>query len=224
MIAEIENLRNQNDTRKFYQAVNNAKKGFQPRTSMCRKKNGDLVCDLNGILERWKEHFDDLLNATAEAEERPTARRKPYEQEDGKEFSTASRSEVAAAIKQLKNNKAPGDDSLPGELFKAGGEKLVETMFGLIVRIWSEEKLPKEWKTSVICPLHKKGCKLDCGNYRGISLLPTAYKVLSSVYQVGGTSRAFRRGLPTPLPGRIQKRNIGDRPNLLPTSNCPEKL
>jgi hypothetical protein len=65
-IAVIENLHTINDTRKFYQAIRSAKNGFQPRTSMCRKKNGDLVCDSNGVLERWKEHFDELLNAGAD--------------------------------------------------------------------------------------------------------------------------------------------------------------
>jgi hypothetical protein len=65
-LADIENLHTINETRKFYHAINIAKNGFHPRTSMCKKMNGDLVCDTNGVLKRWKEYFNDLLNAGAE--------------------------------------------------------------------------------------------------------------------------------------------------------------
>jgi hypothetical protein len=33
------------------------------------------------------------------------------------------------------------------------------------------EELPEQWKESVILPVHKKGEKTDCSNYRGISVL-----------------------------------------------------
>ena len=41
--------------------------------------------------------------------------------------------------------------------------------------------MPDEWKESIIVPIYKKGDKRDCNNYRGISLFPTTYKVLSNI-------------------------------------------
>jgi hypothetical protein len=41
--------------------------------------------------------------------------------------------------------------------------------------------LPQQWKDSIIVPIYKKGNKTDCNNYQGISLLSTAYKILSNI-------------------------------------------
>jgi hypothetical protein len=41
--------------------------------------------------------------------------------------------------------------------------------------------LPQQWKESIILPIYKKGDKTDSNNYRGISRLSTAYKILSII-------------------------------------------
>jgi hypothetical protein len=56
-----------------------------------------------------------------------------------------------------------------------------EKIYKLIIAIWNKEKLPEEWKESIIVPIHKKGDKTDCNNYRGISLLPITYKILANI-------------------------------------------
>src|SRR5262249_16014323 len=89
--------------------------------------------------------------------------------------------EVELEISKLKNFKAPCTDNLPGELLKHGGNALCMEMHELIKRIWNDEQLPVEWWTSIICPLYKKGDKLECANYRGIALLNVAYKIFANI-------------------------------------------
>jgi hypothetical protein len=89
--------------------------------------------------------------------------------------------EVELAIENLKSHISPGIDQIPAELIKAGGRTICCAIQKLIIAIWNKEELPEEWKESVIVPIHKKGDKTDCNNYRGISLLPTTYKILSNV-------------------------------------------
>ena len=51
-----------------------------------------------------------------------------------------------------------------------------------ITLIWREGKIPQQrWKDAVITILHKKSYKMECGNYRGISLVSHAGKVLLKV-------------------------------------------
>ncbi|XP_029348343.1 uncharacterized protein LOC115034932, partial [Acyrthosiphon pisum] len=41
--------------------------------------------------------------------------------------------------------------------------------------------MPETWNEAIIIPLHKKGDKTECSNYRGISLLNSVYKVFSKI-------------------------------------------
>ena len=85
------------------------------------------------------------------------------------------------AIDKLKSHKSPGIDKIPAELIKAGVEQFDWRSIKLLTSVWKKEKLPEEWKESIIVLIHKKGNKTDCNNYRGISFLPTTYKILSNI-------------------------------------------
>jgi len=66
-------------------------------------------------------------------------------------------------------------------LFRYGVKELVKHLHTIIKDIWQKEKMPTEWNVSIICPIHKKGDIMECSNYRGVSLLNTAYKILSNI-------------------------------------------
>jgi len=57
-------------------------------------------------------------------------------------------------------------------------------MLQLTLCIWANEELPHEWNFGIICPILKNGDPMTCSNYRGISPLKTAYKILSCIIYV----------------------------------------
>uniref|UniRef100_A0A8D8XZ49 Craniofacial development protein 2 n=1 Tax=Cacopsylla melanoneura TaxID=428564 RepID=A0A8D8XZ49_9HEMI len=178
-IKEIDQLSRENEQRKFYAAVNRMKKGFQPTVNACRDANGEMLTNDETVLKRWAQHFEELLN---EDERIPTVRieEEQITEEDDME-NMPTRSEIQKAIQKMKNNRAPGNDNITAELLKYGGEAVENMMLKIIHTIWKIEKIPVNWTTGVLCPLHKKGDKMNCNNYRGIMLLNTAYKVLTSI-------------------------------------------
>jgi hypothetical protein len=77
-----------------------------------------------------------------------------------------SASDFELAIDKLKSHKSPDIDQIPAELIKARGRTIILEIHKLIISIWRKEKLPEEWKESIIVPIHKKKDKTDCKNYR----------------------------------------------------------
>ena len=92
-----------------------------------------------------------------------------------------SQQEIKAALNKLKDNKAPGPDGIPPEAFKADINITVKVLHKLFISIWEKEDIPTEWKTGHLVKLPKKGDLSVCGNWRGITLLVIAGKVLSRV-------------------------------------------
>ncbi|XP_043065425.1 uncharacterized protein LOC122320881 [Drosophila ficusphila] len=175
----IESSRCRNETRNFYQRVKRLIQGCKTGGVACKDNDGNLVTDAEIVLKLWRDHFSSLLAGSGTGYEDYDPQTPIYGTDI--DVPTPSHAEVKDAIQRLKNNKSAGADGLPAELFKAAGDMLVGSMHQLISKIWRTESMPEDWNLSMICPVLKKGDGTLRTNNRGISLLPVAYKVLSSV-------------------------------------------
>jgi len=65
-------------------------------------------------------------------------------------------------------------------LINEGGQKLKHRIHTLISKIWEKLELLVDWENSIICPIYKKGDRMQCKNYRTITLLDVAYKIFAT--------------------------------------------
>jgi hypothetical protein len=154
------------------------RKDFKPRLTICKSKNGDIITEEYDTLNRWKDHFQELLGSREKEIEPSIIQDYNYTSEEDRPPTIE---EVEMAVQKLKKHKAPGIDNIPAELFKNAGSELVKQLHTILKEIWVKEKMPTDWNLSIICPTHKKGDIMECSNYRGVSHLNTAYKILSNI-------------------------------------------
>ncbi|KAK3548323.1 hypothetical protein QTP70_010196 [Hemibagrus guttatus] len=84
----------------------------------------------------------------------------------------------------MKSGKAVGPDDIPVEVWKCLGEAAVEFLASLFNRVLESERMPEEWRRSVLVPIFKnKGDVQSCNNYRGIKLMSHTMKVWERVVE-----------------------------------------
>ena len=66
------------------------------------------------------------------------------------------------------------------ELFGVGGESMTRWLRTVIVQVWSTSVFPQNWRRGLVTPNYKgRGVRMDCNNYRGITLLSVQGRLVS---------------------------------------------
>ena len=66
-------------------------------------------------------------------------------------------------------------------ILKAGGEVVVRWLHSVVNVVWRTGVVPKDWRKALVIPVHKKGSRMQCTNYHGISLLSIPGKVYARI-------------------------------------------
>ena len=179
---EVQRFADTNDSKQFFGALKTIYGPSKSGTTPLLSSDGvTLIKDKQGINDRWKDHFSQLLNLPSSVDQaaldlipqNPTLNHL----DDPPSFE-----EIQKATKQMSAGKAAGKDGIPAELFKALSEEAMQTFQSVLTSIWEEEDMPAELRDASIVALYKnKGSRSVCGNYRGISLLSIAGKILARV-------------------------------------------
>lgn len=85
--------------------------------------------------------------------------------------------QIKLLIQSLKNDKAPGEDFLPSELFKTNIDWWATLMAGLFTQMNKTGCVPKDWKLSIIVTINKEVGQKNPKNYRPITLIDIPVKI-----------------------------------------------
>ena len=123
-----------------------------------KDKQEILKTEARERLQRWVEHFGEILNREDPMD--------PVEEDEREELEEIAEidlgrwriQEVKNALKNTKSGKAAwGIDEVAPELLKAGIQNTATMLTKLYNRLWETERWPEVWKKRLIVKILKKG-------------------------------------------------------------------
>ncbi|CAG4947891.1 unnamed protein product [Colias eurytheme] len=169
-------LRQTGSTKKAYKELKPNKTWIEElkRGEIAKKNRGDIISIAT-------EFYRDLYS-TKEPED--TSHENLCYNSDGNVVQKSlqiDENDVIEALNKLKLDKCPGSDNLANETLKIAAPILATPFTILFNSILEYGETPTQWSESNIILLYKKGNPNDIGNYRPISLLPSTYKLFSTI-------------------------------------------
>ena len=144
-----------NDSKTQFKIVKKLTGVNSNNTVPIKDKQGKVVSSSVEQIQRWVEHFREVLNQPAPPS---FLNFDNYEVMHPLEVNTDKIriTETSKAIKILKNIKAPGIDNITPELLKHGGPDIAQELL-LSIQLWNSVNIPNEWRKGKIVRLPKKG-------------------------------------------------------------------
>ena len=127
-------------------------------------------------MNKWKEHFKQLLGNVPTIKKEPTTPIVNYELPIKTGYFTME--ELENVLKSTKNSKAAGIDEIPPEVWKTG--EFNNTLLSFCNDVYAQKPIRK-WTKGCILPFPKKGNLTDPANYRGITLTCIAAKIYNAM-------------------------------------------
>ena len=185
LASEAEVAAKQHNPKELYKITRQLAGRNRSTNRPVKSTHGNLLTKESQQMDRWREHFQELLN-------RPPPDVPPDISESTEDLQVncgrISKKGIKRAIKKLKLGKAPGFDNIPPDILKADVSATTELLYGLLNKIWDTEEIPSEWKTGLLVKLPKKGNLSEYKNWREIMLLSIPSKVLCHIilYKIQG--------------------------------------
>ena len=91
--------------------------------------------------------------------------------------------EVKWVLESITMSRASGGDGIPVKLFQILKDDAVKVLHSICQQIWKTQQWTQDWKRSVFILIPKKGNAKECSDYRTITLISYASKVMLKILQ-----------------------------------------
>ena len=177
------------------------------RSTTIKDDTRRLITEPEEVRRRWKEYVEVLYDKNG----KPKPEDIDMESEDKVlpdcKGPDLLESEIMAAIREMKKNKAVGVDNIPAEFWKVLGERGMKELVELCIDMYEQGVWPEDHTRVIMIPLQKKANALECGDHRTINLISHASKILLKIitrriegkakYLIGRSQFGFRSGIGT---------------------------
>lgn len=165
----------------FYNILKKTRRGKDTKLPQLKNKEGKILSDSNKIMERWKEYFQELLEADSNEDKVQSTNKPKRPSQENLSGTKITEEEIKTGIQKMRIGKAAGKDTITPEMIKYLGENGIKLLHKIFNLAWKDNQIPLDWESAIIVPIYKKGDNRDCSNYRGISLLCTTEKLYESI-------------------------------------------
>ncbi|XP_023225444.1 uncharacterized protein LOC111626342 [Centruroides sculpturatus] len=142
-------------------------------------KDGKALLTPTDIMGHWKEYIGDLYGENTKPKELKLEKSSQIANDE--RGPIIMKDEVGLAIKELKNKKSEGVDGIPAEFLKGLGKEGIEKITDLCNLIYKTGEWPEDFAQSILIPIPKKAKAKKCSDFRTISLISHASKILLKI-------------------------------------------
>ena len=131
------------------------------------------LTEAEDIKKRWQEYTEELC------------RKDLHDQDNHNGVITPDilECEVKWALESITMNKASAGDGISIELFQIQKDDTVKMLHSTCQKIWKTQQWSQDRKSLVFIPIPKKANAKECSNYRTITLISQANKVMLKILQ-----------------------------------------
>ena len=172
-------------TKECWDVCKELKRGLaksRPSSSVkMKKRNGTLAQNAQQNADVFREHFRLLYGRAPSFDPLvlDILTQRPVDHEMGLPPTEA---EIKGAVAYL-HDTSPGDTGIKARAWKvlSSDASAFILIRDFVLEFWESEAVPKSWETGLLAVLPKKGDLSLPGNYRGIMMLESSYKIIAVI-------------------------------------------